>query len=103
MMAQPELPFDAVKLARTDDAETSKQAARDCRDLRNDHHAAILGVLALVEDANADEIANRCGLDRVQVGKRMHELERHGRVELSGATRPSNSGRMARCYRRVQP
>lgn len=96
-MNQPELPFDAHKLARTENPETSKAAARSCRELRGEHHALILDALA-DGNANADELAPRCGLTRHQIGRRLGELENAGLVRKTGAARPSASGRMANCY-----
>lgn len=99
-MNQTELPFDARKLARSEDPGTSKDAARQCESLRKDHHRAILDALACCDrGANADELAARCsGIDRVQIGRRMHELEKAGLVRKTGEARPSKSGRMACCY-----
>lgn len=99
-VSQPELPFDAHKLARTENPDTSKDAARQCKDLRSEHHRRILEALAGCDrGANADELAVLCaGLDRVQIGKRMHELEKAGLVRKTGDARPSKSGRMACCY-----
>jgi len=99
-MNQPPLPFDAHKLARTDDPATSKAAAKSCKELRSEHHRLILEALSEVGDANADEIADVCGLHRHQVGRRLNELERAGYVRLTGTTRPTPTGRLAQCYAR---
>lgn len=97
-MIQPTLPFDAARLARATDPATSKAAAADCRSLRGRQHAVILEVLATVADATCDEVADRCDLNRHQVGRRMHELLAGGLVRTTGNTRPTPSGRMAQCY-----
>lgn len=96
-----QLLFDPRKLARSMDPQTSKDAAKSCGELRGVHHRLIMQILAGGEDLNADQIADRsgCSMDRVQVGKRMHELLAAGMVVLSGSVAPSDSGRMARCYR----
>lgn len=102
-MNQPDLPFDARTLARTDNPETSKAVAGSARDLRCEHHAIILDVIARWRyvDWTADEIARRCDLDRHQIGRRLGELERAGIVEKSGEKRPTDTGRLAHCYRVV--
>jgi len=97
-MNQPNL-FDAKKLARRTDPDTSHAAARSSQQLRGAHHRTILSVLAQVRDANADEIAARCSLSRHQIGRRLGELWVAKMVVKSGATRPSASGRSAECYR----
>lgn len=97
-MNQSELPFAAHKLARASDPETSKAAARQCKALRADHHQKIVAALRRLTTANADEIAQYCDLDRVQVGRRLNELERAGLVRKTGETRPTASGRAACCY-----
>lgn len=102
-MNQIELPFDAHKLARTTDPSTSKEAAMACKELRGEHHAIVLAVLDSVVDANADEIAARCELDRHQIGRRLNELERAGLVWRTGVTRPTATGRAAMCYSSKRP
>lgn len=105
-MNQSELPFAAHKLARASDPETSKAAARQCKELRGEHHRAILEQMrkpifgsGVTSDWTCDELAAYIGtLDRVQIGKRMHELERAGLVRKTGETRPTASGRAACCY-----
>jgi len=95
---QPALPFDAHRLARTENPSTSHAAAAASRDLRANHHRTILDVMRCSADWTADEIALHCNLDRHQIGRRLGELERHGLVRKSGAQRPTASGRMANCY-----
>jgi len=107
-MNQSELPFDAHKLARSTDPATSKAAAKACKELRGVHHQQILSVLQFSgrESMTCDEIAEQFSigwpegaqLDRVQVGKRMHELEKAGMVCRTGETRPTATGRAAQCY-----
>ena len=101
-MNQLEINFDAHKLARAENPATSKAAAKASRDLRSEHHRIVLAVLDSVTDANADEIAARCDLDRHQIGRRLNELERVGYVRLTGITRPTATGRMAQCYAAVR-
>lgn len=92
--------FDPRRLARTDNPSTSHDAARACRGLRSEHHDRILFVMqAAGADMTADEIAQADGvLDRVQVGKRLHELVAAGAVRITGRTRPTPSGRAAQTY-----
>ena len=100
--AQMPLPFDARRLARTENPTTSKAAAAACRELRSEHHATILRVMRdtgyLYDDWTADEIAAVCGLTRHQVGRRLNELERATLVRKSGRQRATPTGRLACCY-----
>ena len=109
MTSQLPLPFDARRLARSENPTTSKSAAAACRELRSEHHSTILAVMnseivgqdelmVITRDWNADEIAEKCSLDRHQIGRRLHELERSGMVRKSGRQRATPTGRLACCY-----
>lgn len=99
MTAQLPLPFEARKLARTENPETSKAAAAVSKELRSEHHKTILAVMATGSLGwTADDIAMRCSLSRHQIGRRLNELERAGIIRKTGVTRPTPTGRMACCY-----
>lgn len=85
--------------ARATDPDTSHEAAAGVHEFEGDHYARILDALRL-GPAGATEIANRCGLGRDQVGKRLCELERDGLVAKDGKTRNANGKNEGR-YRRV--
>lgn len=87
--------------ARHRDPHTSHQAARAARSLASEHQAAILVVLRRGGTWTADEIAERCGLTKVQVCRRLAELERDDRIRPTGETRPTPSGRPSRCFELV--
>lgn len=94
--------FEPRKLARTENPETSKAAARACQATRDGHHTVILDILQGSSGLTADEIAARSStLTRHQVGRRLHELVGAGRVRITGEQRATPSGRMAQCYARV--
>lgn len=99
MTAQLPLPFAPRKLAATADPETSHAAARQCKALRGEHHAAILAVLRAASDPiTAEEIGVRAGLSSVQVLRRMHELTTAGLAVADGEGLTC-TGRRARCFR----
>jgi len=92
-----DMPLFAAAARRTD-RETSKVAAEAARSFTGEHERLILHAL---EDGpgTKDEIAARCGLTEQQVARRMHGLERTGRVQATGDTRPSAAGRPATVWR----
>ena len=97
----PECPlFDPAAKAKRDDPLTSFQAAVRARGLAAEHQRAILEALA-TGPGTAEELASRAGLRKEQVGRRLGELARHGRVRWTGATRPTQSGRASRVYEAV--
>lgn len=103
-MNHPSL-FDPRVLARRENPETSKAAARACQSTRDGHHEFILRILSHVPAGlTADEIADRSGwMTRHQVGRRLHELVAECRVRTTGETRPTPSGRAAQCYAITDP
>jgi predicted Rossmann fold nucleotide-binding protein DprA/Smf involved in DNA uptake len=86
--------------ARKTDPPTSHAAAARVNEFLSEQHAAILAALA-GGPAGASRIAERCGLNSHQVGKRLHELEVAGRITLTGRTVASASGRGEREWRCV--
>jgi hypothetical protein len=84
--------------ARKSDPPTSHSAASRVKEFRRQQHAVIIDALA-AGPAGASRIAERCGLDSHQVGKRLHELEAAGRIVLTGRTVASASGRGEREWR----
>lgn len=94
---------DELPLFRRSDPETSKAAGRAAREtgLVGRHERLILTALEL-GPGTKDEIAARTGaLSEQQVARRMHGLHRAGRVEPTGTTRPSRSGRPERVWRKA--
>jgi len=89
-----------LPLWRATDPATSKAAGREARaaGVVSDHERRILEALA-AGPGTKDEIAARCGLSEQQVARRMHGLERAGRVQATGETRPSAAGRPATVWR----
>jgi len=79
-------------MARKTDPPTSHAAAALVKEFTSEQHMAILKALA-AGPAGASRIADRCGLNPHQVGKRLKELEVAGRIVLTGRTVASASRR----------
>ena len=90
--------LDTLPLFRRTDPATSKAAAADAKTFRGEHHAAILKALSQ-GPAGASGIAARCGLVPHQIGKRLHELAKCGRISETGNIVTSASGRGEREWR----
>jgi len=90
--------LDTLPLFRRTDPVTSKAAAADAKTFRGEHHAAILEALSQ-GPAGASGIAARCGLGPHQIGKRLHELSKCGRIAETGRIVTSASGRGEREWR----
>jgi predicted ArsR family transcriptional regulator len=86
-----------LPLFRRTDPVTSQIAGDAAREFLGDHERRILEALA-AGPGTKDEIASRCGLSEQQVARRMHGLASAGRVETTGTTRPSASGRPERVW-----
>ena len=82
--------------ARGLDPSTSHAAADQSIDLAKQHFEKIVECLRRFGPMGKDGIAELVGLDGNQVARRMKELEKDGRVELTGRTIKSNSGRSER-------
>jgi hypothetical protein len=95
-MPMPGVPADRPR-ARSTDPATSHEAAAGVVDFAADHHARILEALT-IGPAGATEIADRAGLGRDQVGKRLCELQRRGQVVIDGKVRNAK-GRTESRYR----
>ncbi len=83
---------DPKVLAKSNDPPTSHAAAARVKEFQRQQHAWILEALA-AGPAGASRIAERCGLNSHQVGKRLKELEVAGRITLTGRTVASASRR----------
>jgi len=83
-MMQTELTFEPVR-ARKRDPETSKEAAGKVRNFAAGHYALIMDALRKGPGTYV-EIAERCGLERHAVARRLKEMESLG-VYLTGAKR----------------
>jgi predicted Rossmann fold nucleotide-binding protein DprA/Smf involved in DNA uptake len=78
--------------ARASNPATSHQAAAQAGGMATRHQRQILAAL-LDGPAGASGIAARCGLLPHQIGKRIHELARDGRIVQTGRVVASSSGR----------
>lgn len=84
--------IDTLPLFRRTDPVTSRAAAAEAKTFRGEHHQAILEALAQ-GPAGASGIAARCGLVPHQIGKRLHELAKTGRIVETGRIVTSASWR----------
>lgn len=84
---------------RTTDPATSRASAASAGQLAQNHARMILDALAGLETGTASAIASKCGLDPVQVNRRMADLHRAGRVELTGGMAVNQAGRLERVWR----
>lgn len=99
-MNTPQLDMFERTHARRADPATSRQAARSMAMPSEAQRQAVYVALMMAgKPVTADEIAVRAGLDKVQVCRRLPELEREGMAEPTDETRPTPSGRSARCWR----
>lgn len=81
-----------LPLFRATNPATSRAAAADAKRFRGEHHRLILEALA-GGPAGASGIAERCGMAAHQIGKRLHELAKAGRIVETGRVVRSASGR----------
>lgn len=77
-MNQLALTFEPVRARRSDPA-TSQRSARNARQFAAGHFSLILDALAH-GDGTFKEIAERCGLERHAVARRLPELLQAGKV-----------------------
>jgi len=81
---------------RKTDPLTSWQAAGSAKDLAKRHAQMIVDCLAKGGALGKDGIAAITGLESMQVARRLHELEREGKISLTGNVVKSYSGRWER-------
>lgn len=88
-------------LARATDHATSHVAATKAARFIWNHETAILG--ALWRPMIASELAKLTAMSVEQVCRRLPELEKAGKVRLTGAERPNAGGNGMREWERVLP
>lgn len=85
--------------ARRTDPETSQKAAASVATSKDAHLALILSTLRRsVAPLTGEEIAKVCGLTMVQVCRRLPDLKKSGQARPTEETRPTSTGRSARCW-----
>lgn len=95
-----QLCFDLIEpAARRTDPGTSHLAAAQARELAARHHRIILSCLEAHGPLGKDGIAARTQLTGHAIGKRLPELQRLGRIMLTGRTVASTAGRAEREWR----
>lgn len=101
--AKPLPLFEPGRAARFDDPDTSQDAAESMVDHVNSQHRRILDCLSngAPWGLTAEQIADRSGghLDKVQVGRRLCELEEVGLVVKTEFKHRNRSRREAYKYR----
>lgn len=96
------VPPEPQVLARRDDPETSKAAAkRAAVELITKHHGIIVGVLQAHGPLGKDGIAARSRLDGVAVCRRLKEMEKLGLIRQTGKLAVSTAGRHEREWEAV--
>lgn len=97
LVTQLTLPaFDLAPLARRTDPATSHLAAAAAAELQKRHYQLICEALNKHGPLGKDGIAARTPLTGVAVARRTIELERMGRIRLTGRRVLSTSGRSER-------
>lgn len=86
------------QLARNTDPVTSHLAADSVKHFGKAHIDQIVVALLLWGPMTADEIAQRCELDKYQICRRLPEAETQGLVRATDAIRKTASGRAARVW-----
>lgn len=82
--------------ARRTDPDTSKAAAESVQTAASRHEAAILAELAVSSvPLAAEQLADRLGLDHVQVNRRLPDLEHAGVARKTDERHQNRSGRWA--------
>lgn len=79
--------------ARNSDPETSKAAAESMSEAAAKQATVIRNVLLEHGRLHAEGIAGHCQLDRVQIGRRMSDLERVGWASRTGEKGKLSTGR----------
>ena len=87
--------------ARVLDPLTSHMAAESVIDVAPAHMEVIYACLKRYGPLGKDGIAKYSGLRNDQVWRRLPELQKMGKIELSGKTAKSNSGRSEREWRAI--
>jgi predicted transcriptional regulator len=86
------------KLARSADPMTSKLSAIEALQFLGNHHRKIYEALYEMEDGTFYEIAEQAGMQPAAVWRRLNELERSGRIFLTGRERLGPTGRLCRVW-----
>lgn len=87
--------------ARSADPDTSIAAAERVQEFDGEHYRLIINALVVCGPMGKDGIAHVCDLTGVQVARRLSELHDGGKVEPTGRTCQSNTGRQEREWRLV--
>lgn len=98
-MTQPELDFSRTH-ARSSDPVTSKRAAGRVASAASAQRERIYWeLLSADRPLTAHDLATLTGLTQVQCCRRLPDLERKGRAEPTGETRPGPTGYPERLWR----
>lgn len=98
MISQPSL-FEKLELPKLKLPVTSIAAYKQAvPEMKAEHYRKIINALKELGSANYERIAEKAGLDRHQVGRRLSELERDQKVFKPGIQTLTKSGRKAFNY-----
>lgn len=90
--------FDIHPRARKSNPDTSHEAAKRVDEFADKHKAKILKALE-IKPMGKDRIARHTGLEPIQVSRRLSELRREGKVEMTDQKELSNAKRNERIWR----
>ena len=79
-----------------DTSHAANKAATE--EMRRTHYGKIISALKVLGSGIYEQIADYCGMDKHQVGRRLSEMEGLQLVWKPGAKKPTKSNRMAYVY-----
>ena len=88
--------FSEFPRVRSSDPVTSFEAAEGVKQFEKQHNYIIVACLQTYGALGKDGISRHCALDRQQVSKRLHELQRAGIIRLTGKTVKSDANKNER-------
>ena len=88
--------FSKFPRVRSSDPVTSFEAADSVKKFDKHHNMRIVDCLKTHGALGKDGIARHCGLEKQQVARRLHELQRAGAIFLTGKTVKSDANKNER-------
>lgn len=96
-----DLPLWAITHSRLHGEPTSYEAAKGIAMYAKVQWEQMVGCLQKHGPLTCDEMDERIGWRPTTAGRRIADAVRYGRIEFTGQTRPTRSGRRANVYRAV--
>ena len=89
----------ARKLARSSDPSTSKEAAAHIAPKLGKLQESVLLMIAALPGLTVKETADAFGMEERQIGRRVSELLKMGKIKVSGSRECEITGRKARTFK----